>query len=320
MCLTAIWLYVIDLDSVVQILSNAKIIVVLPLICLFFAMYFIRSLRWKIILSPIERITAFQSFNLCMINYFINFLIPVHAGEVAKSFLLKEMKGTPVSKSLPTVYLDKIADLFPIFLILIIAPFLNNKISTVVYLASGIFFVLLILASLFLTFFISRYRKDSTQNAYLVSFLPKGLRTKFFNSLSLFADGLLSLKALSNKLFDIITLTFLAFVIHCLFMWLFFYSFNIELPLLTVIVGYSLLNMSFILPAPPGFSGSLELTFILIFTFLYGYDKNLVSAVAASSHILIAVLFAIFGLSCMALIGTQSSTLFKVDSKDIVLP
>jgi hypothetical protein len=53
---------------------------------------------------------------------------------------------------------------------------------------------------------------------------------------------------------------------------------------------------------------------------LYNYDKNLVSAVAASSHILTAVLFGFFGLCSMATIGTRISTLFKVESKDIVLP
>lgn len=121
---------------------------------------------------------------------------------------------------------------------------------------------------------------------------------------------------LSNRLLEIIGLTILALIIHCFFMWLFFYSFGVTLPLSTVLVGYLLLNASFILPAPPGFSGSLELTFVVIFTYLFGYDKNLVSAVAASSHVLIAILFGLFGFLCLALIGTKLSAVLKTDLED----
>ena len=316
--LLVIWLYIIDVEEMFNIFKNVKILFIFPLGLFFILIYFLRSLRWKIILSPVEKITMIESFNLCMTNYFINFLIPVHAGEVAKSFLLKKMKGTPISKSLLTIYVDKITDLLPIFLLLLAAPFQKKQLSYLIYLTSGILLLALLLFILLLT--VVLYKKNVALKSMekIFFFLPTEYIMKLKYFLNLFVEGIFSITRLSNRLLEILGLTMLALVLHCAFMWLFFYSFGIELPILTVIVAYLLLNASFILPAPPGFAGTLELSFVFIFTYIYGYEKNLVSAVAASSHIFIAALFGLFGLSSMALIGTKLSTILKIESQSKV--
>jgi uncharacterized membrane protein YbhN (UPF0104 family) len=84
---------------------------------------------------------------------------------------------------------------------------------------------------------------------------------------------------------------------------------------ISAVVGYLLLNASFIFPAPPGFSGSLELTFLFIFSYLFGYDPNLVSAIAASSHVFIAILFTFFGFSALTFIGIRLSTILRAEQE-----
>jgi len=317
--LVGIWLYVVDVGEMLNVFQKVKISLIFPLIIFFIIMYFLRSLRWKIILSPVEHITVIESFYLCMTNYFINFLIPVHAGELAKSILLKKMKGTPVSKSLPSVYIDKATDLLPILLLLIMAPFLKSKLSSIGYLVSGISLFILLLFVFSLILIVYKKNMALIWIERIFFFLPNKFKIKLRNFLGLFIDGLSSMHLLSNRILEIIGLTILSLMINCLFMWLFFYSFGVTLPVLTILVGYLLLNASFILPAPPGFSGSLELTFVIIFTYLFGYDKNLVSVVAASSHVFTAILFGLFGLSSMALLGTKLSTIFKEESKKLDL-
>jgi uncharacterized protein (TIRG00374 family) len=317
--LIGIWLHIVDLSEVLIITKRVRIEFIFPLAMSFLLMYFIRSIRWKIILSPIERITTAQSFNLCMTNYLINFLVPVHAGELVKSVLLKKIKGTPVSKSLPTVYLDKVTEVFPFFFLLAATPFLAKRLSYIIYLTSGLLLIILVLLVLFLCFLVKR--KDSAVKLAekVFFFLPLNLRTKLAAFVDLFVDGTSSIIQLSGRLLEILGLTILAVSVHCTFMWLFFYSFGIKLPLLTVIVGYLLLNASFILPAPPGFAGSLELSFLFIFAFLFGYDKNIVSAIAASSHIFMAVLFGLTGATSMACIGARLSNILRVHESKLGL-
>jgi uncharacterized protein (TIRG00374 family) len=312
--LLAVWLYIIDFREMFGVLKGIRVYYLFPLGLFFIVMYFLRSLRWKIILSPVERITAFESFKLCMTSYFINFLVPVHAGEVAKSVLLKKRRGTPVSQSLLTVYVDKAMDLLSVFLLLAVTPFLSPQINSIIYPISAVLFLI------FLVFILSLvslyYKKELFFNVVekIFFFLPARIKKKFRDVLNLFVEGIFSLPRLSGRLWQITGLTLLALLFHCLFLWLFFFSFGIKLPALTVFVGYLLLNASFLLPAPPGFAGSLELTIIFIFTYLFGYDKNLVSAVAASSHIFSALLFGLIGLSSIALIGTKLSLLMKIES------
>jgi len=99
-------------------------------------------------------------------------------------------------------------------------------------------------------------------------------------------------------------------------MGMFFDAFGLRLPPLTVFIACALMNSSFLLPAPPGFSGSMELIFVFIFSYLYGYDKNLTSAVAASSHVFAAVMFGLFGFIALGFLGTRLSAVFKMGAEE----
>lgn len=313
--LMGIWGYMVDFEQMFNVLKKMRISLMLPLLILFVLMYFLRSIRWKIILSPIEEITIIESFNLCMINYFINFLIPVHAGELTKSYLLKEMKRTPISRSLLTVYGDKMMDMMPIFFLLAATPFLEKQINHIIYLLSGILSLLLFFFILFLYAVVKK--KTAAEKCLLKAafFLPERIRLKLKNFMGLFSEGILSVTRGSGRLLEIAGLTMLSLVTHCAFMWLFFYSFSINLPLFTLFVGYLLLNASFILPAPPGFAGTLELSFVFIFSYIFGYEINIVSAIAASSHIFVASLLGLFGFLALTSIGTKLKTVIIEPTK-----
>ncbi|MFC2142489.1 lysylphosphatidylglycerol synthase transmembrane domain-containing protein [Acidobacteriota bacterium] len=312
--LLGIWIYLVDIKEMLNIVKEFKISLIIPLGAIFTLVYFIRSLRWRIILSPISQITVFESFKLCMTNYFINFLIPIHAGEIAKSLLLKKIDGTPVSKSILTVYLDKITDMLPIFLLMVVAPFVDPQISSIIYLISGALFIILLVCILF--YFSVALKKNVALSLIdkIFFFFPEHIKSKLRSFVSVITEAATSLPQLSKRLFEIVSLTILALIFHCALMWLFFYSFGIKMPLVNVFVGYLLLNASFLLPAPPGFSGSLELTFLFIFSFLLGYDKNIVSVVAAGSHLLLALLFGFWGILSIVLLGTRLTAVFKMGS------
>jgi uncharacterized protein (TIRG00374 family) len=314
--LVILWLYIVDVKEMLNVFGNVKIYFIFPLLALFILVYLLRSLRWKIILSPVEHISILESYNLCMTGYFVNFLVPIHAGEVAKCMLLKKMKGTPVSQSVLSAYVDKFMDLLPVFLLLGLAPFLKSQVSSIIYLMSLILFIVFSLLVLFLLFVIRKKKEAIKFIEKVLSFLPHKAKKKLVNLFSLFIEAVGSMPRLSNRLVEIFGLTLLALAVNCVFLWLFFYSFGVSLSLLTAFIGYLLLNASFILPAPPGFSGSLELTILFIFSYLFGHDKNLVSAVAASSHIFTGILFGLFGLLAISVIGTKLSALLKIQKED----
>src|SRR5436853_1232149 len=120
----------------------------------FLIAFSIRGVRWKLFLNPVGKVSTFKAIQLFLVGIFLNFLLPIRGGEVAKSLMLKRIANIPVSKSLPTVAMDKAMDLLPALFIMAIVPFLGIQMDIKLWLVlatvSGllvalIFFVLLAL-------------------------------------------------------------------------------------------------------------------------------------------------------------------------------
>src|SRR5258708_2103322 len=85
----------------------------------------LRGSRWKLFLNPIGKVSTLKAIQLYQVAIFLNFLLPIRAGEAAKSLALKRIANIPISKSLPTVAMDKSLDLVPALVIMVLVPFLG---------------------------------------------------------------------------------------------------------------------------------------------------------------------------------------------------
>src|SRR5262245_24543703 len=75
---------------------------------------FLRSFRWRVILSRVEKVPVWESFALFMSCMFVNFLIPLRLGEAVTGLALKRNRGVAFARSLPTQVMDRLFDLTPI--------------------------------------------------------------------------------------------------------------------------------------------------------------------------------------------------------------
>lgn len=75
-------------------------------------------------------------------------------------------------------------------------------------------------------------------------------------------------------------------------------------PVPVVLYGYTLFNLAFILPSPPGQVGSNELIGLLIFSGSFGISRTGVGAMFLFSHPWTAVL-----MTCTALVGLNATGL-----------
>jgi glycosyltransferase 2 family protein len=115
-----------------------------PLIlALSFCNYIARFFKWeyytKILNIKIERKMSFMIF----LSSFVMSVTPGKIGEVFKSYLLKEYNGTPVSKSAPIVFAERITDFLSLVL-LSMAGALMFGYGTTLIIGFGIFFVVLV--------------------------------------------------------------------------------------------------------------------------------------------------------------------------------
>lgn len=291
-----LWLRFIDVSEMFRILKKISLFWVLVSAFLYLFAYYIRSLRWKIILEPVEVVGNKEVFHLFMAGMLVNYIIPIRAGEIAKAFFLKSLKGTYVSRSLPTIFIDKMMDLFPIILLIILLPVVPIKLNPIIV------FLLCSLLIIFLLFLIIIWlaiRKSHSVTLTLQKFffwLPKKLKERVHQFIALFVEGLAVIQKNKKEIHLIFFLTILALLLDTLYIIIMFKAFGFKLPFLIGLFGYGLVNLSYILPTPPAQIGSNEAIYIIIFTFAFGIEKNLVSAALGFAHLLTGTLIFLAGI------------------------
>jgi uncharacterized membrane protein YbhN (UPF0104 family) len=106
-------------------------------------------------------------------------------------------------------------------------------------------------------------------------------------------------------------LTCLALCFDSLFALSIFWMVGLPLPFGEVLFGYTLYNMFFILPTPPGQLGSNEAVGLLVFGGLLHLPPGKVIAMFLFSHPWAALLMCATGLICLKTLGLATSTFWK---------
>lgn len=106
--------------------------------------YCFRFLRWEYYTKTLDiKIERKMSF-LIFLSSFIMSVTPGKIGEVFKSYLLKEQNGTPVSKSAPIVFAERITDFLSLVLLSLTGALMFGY-GTNLIIGFGVFFVILVL-------------------------------------------------------------------------------------------------------------------------------------------------------------------------------
>jgi len=106
--------------------------------------------------------------------------------------------------------------------------------------------------------------------------------------------------------------TVVAVGLDALFCLLAFRAVGVAVPVLVVLYGYTLFNLSFILPSPPGQVGSNELIGLLIFSGVFRVSRSGVGAMFLFSHPWTGLLMACSGLACLSAMSLNLRTTFRL--------
>jgi uncharacterized protein (TIRG00374 family) len=278
----------------------------------FLAAYVVRATRWRCFLSP-SKVSIARAAAIYQVATFINFLLPIRGGELAKSLLLRHSNGIPVSRSLATVSMDKAMDLLPAVALLALIPFVRLRLSRplMVLLLSALAIVgvgVLVLA-------LAAWRRERTLrllNRPLARLLPSGPRQRLEPMLVLFVDTLLALVRRPRLMLVAAALTAVAVGLDALFCLLAFRAVGVPVAVPVVLYGYTFQNLTFILPTPPGQVGSNEVTGLLIFSGALGLNRAGVGAMFLFAHAWTAALMTLSGLLCLSTLGLTLRKTFRL--------
>ena len=104
----------IDFDKLATAFSVMDCRFLPPALVLTFISYYLRAVRWKFLLLPIQRTRMSNLFPATLIGYMANNLLPARLGEFVRAYTLGRKEGIGSSAVFASLVLDRLCDGFTV--------------------------------------------------------------------------------------------------------------------------------------------------------------------------------------------------------------
>lgn len=113
-----------DWGEVVSLIRGADPTLLLLAFLAYYATFPLRGLRWKYVLSKTGMEVRFRdSTEILFLSWFVNCLVPAKLGDLYRAYLLRGNYGASLSRTVGTVFVERIADIIIIALLALTAGF-----------------------------------------------------------------------------------------------------------------------------------------------------------------------------------------------------
>jgi uncharacterized protein (TIRG00374 family) len=290
-----LWLGYIDLGVVLGHLSQIELGYILLMFLIGMVGIFLNFLRLKIVISPLVKVPLGPLYSIGLASNLINFLLALRAGELAKSYYLKKLYGSSFVKAVSAVVVDRLADLLvTVFAVLVVGFYLGTDLLSPVALVLAFFIPL---ALIYLLAWRGEGLFNFAERTALKINLPwKERALPFLENL---IKGFTVAKRDPKTLLAIFLLTAATLVLHTIGVSWMLMAFGVRAPFLGVLLAQSILVISFLLPSPPAYIGTVEVVGSLVFVVVLGIEKDLAASIALFFHVYSALVVGILGLPAL---------------------
>lgn len=282
----------------------------LPFLLLSIVLFFmIKAWRWKILLSPLKKLTAYEVTPAMMIGFMGNNILPMHLGEIIRVLVLGKQFGLGRSAVFSTVVLERVMDVLAILVCLIIGILLLPALPLWVQKSGwGMAIVLLVLLAFIAIYvkwtqrFIDFFEKHFT-------FLPDGIYKNVSKMIESGAQGLYSLKDPKLLLGNIVA-SILHWMMLSITVYLSLVSFHIKVPFAATFIVNAVSAIGVTIPASPGFFGIIQTCFRESLA-LFGVNETLAVAASMYYHLTTYISVTVVGFYYLSRLGLKLSDMEK---------
>ena len=273
----------LHLSEVLVSLRTANYWWILPGVAVYFVGLWARSWRWHYTLRHLKVVPLVRLFPLVCIGYFGNNVYPFRAGEVIRSYVLKQQEDIAISSSLATVLIERVFDglvmLLFVFLALPFAPALPQGYRTlVIFLTVALFLA----TGIFVWMATQPHFMDRCYTWLADRFLPKALRQRIDNFYGRFMVGLRSLSNSSDVLM-IFGTSVVIWLMETVKYWFVMHAFSFSVSFLVLMLMNGLVNLATTLPSAPGYIGTFDTPGIETLA-AFGVERNLAASYTFTLH------------------------------------
>jgi len=260
----------IDFQAVMEGFKKIDYRYIYPAVLLIVAMQVIRSIRWGILLSPLEKVGQLALFSVTSVGFLAIVSIPARLGELARPYLITKKSGIKMSSALGTIFIERIFDGLTVFAVFVVILFLT-PLPTWLIRSSILFLMLTIGMMAFFIFMIAQRELCMKMLDPLFCRLPERFAFKTRLLLHHFIDGFQILRDL-KRLLAVALMSALFWFCDILSIYYMFLSFGFSLPPIAACVILIILMIGIAIPAGPGFVGNWHF-FCILGLALYGIPK-----------------------------------------------
>jgi uncharacterized protein (TIRG00374 family) len=110
----------VPISDLISYLASINYFWVLPALVMVMISFWLRAVRWQIILQSSRKISIRRAFHPMMIGFMINCVLPGRLGEVARQVILQQREQVPFTTGLATVAAERIFDICLLLFLFII--------------------------------------------------------------------------------------------------------------------------------------------------------------------------------------------------------
>ncbi len=314
--LLAVVFYGTDLGAIGDAFRTANYFYLLPAIALYFIGVVMRAVRWHYLLRSIKPIGIWRLFQVTVIGYMVNDLLPFRIGELARAYILGETERISKASVLVTILLERVFDGVTMLLFIGVASFflpLNEALRTLLLLGSLLFAAIVVGLGIAVSL---RERLDALMRRALERLPEKwsarGLRLadSFFLGLSVLRNPVDAVAALA---FSILAWLFEAGMYAVLAL-----GFGIALPFPVFVLATAVANLVTIVPSTPGYVGVFDVPVKAILA-LFGVNESVAASYTLLLHATLIVPVVFLGLALMWRLGLSLGQLRKQGARSAAL-
>jgi uncharacterized protein (TIRG00374 family) len=110
----------VPVSDLIKYLKSINYLWVLPSLVPVMISFYLRAVRWQIILTSTRKITIGRAFHPMMIGFMINCVLPGRLGEIARPIILQKKEKVPFTTGLATVAAERMFDICLLLLLFIV--------------------------------------------------------------------------------------------------------------------------------------------------------------------------------------------------------
>ena len=266
---------------------------VIAVLMILLVMQALRSWRWGVILSPMEKVDQLSLFSVTSVGFLAIIALPARIGELARPYLIANKSQIGMTAAVGTILVERVFDCLTVLFIFLVALFLTPLPPWLVKSGIVFFLITLIIFSIMIFMIIKREASLTALNSLFRKLPEKYIRTinHLFHQ---FIDGFKIITDI-RLLFHVALLSVVIWLVDVVAIYCTFLAFGFTLPVVAAFVVMIILMIGITIPTAPGFVGNWHFSCIVGLS-LYDIPKTDAFAFAVIFHIIFIGIVIILGL------------------------